>query len=281
MPVRHHQRQRCTGKLTELQEMAKETKALSCLRGLVVEVLVGGVGLTELPPRRDDVEELNVLPAGGDHGEAEALADEPGESLPVGAPVPGHLDPPRAIALDPRGAHGAAAGEVLDVDEQEVVEAGDAEAHAALARAPDLLVDDGDDAGPVDTDVLPRRLRHVEVGAPRAAPAAVGQREVGRAQVGGRDRDRRAGLTVLAARARPVARDGVALPARRAVLEQGLAQRRVQHAVAGVVQVAVPAGATWTHESHQYEPSKIISCTGIGCKQGSLLPMVSEPSGPP
>ena len=211
---------------------------------LVVEVLVGGVGLAELPPRRDDVEELNVLPAGAGHGEAEPLADEPGERLPVCSPVPGHLDPPGVVALDPCVAHGAAATEVLDVDEQEVVEPGDAEAHAAAAPALDLLVHDGDDAGLVDANVLPRRLRHVEVGAPRAAPAAVGQREVGRAQVGGRDGDRRAGLAVLAARARPVARDGVALPARRASLEQGLAQRRVENTVASVVQVAVPARAT-------------------------------------
>jgi len=83
-----------------------------------------------------------------------------------------------------------------------------------------------------------------KVGAPRAAPAAVGQRVVGQAQVGGRHGDRCAGLAVLAARARPVARDGVALPARRASLEQGLAQRRVENTVASVVQVAVPARAT-------------------------------------
>ena len=50
------------------------------------------------------------------------------------------------------------------------------EAHAAVAPALDLLVQHRDDAGLVDADVLPRRLRHVEVGAPRAAPAAVGQR---------------------------------------------------------------------------------------------------------
>jgi len=49
--------------------------------------------------------------------------------------------------------------------------------------------------------VLPRRLRHVEVGAPRAAPAAVGERVVGRAQVGGRHGDAVAGFAVLAARA--------------------------------------------------------------------------------
>jgi hypothetical protein len=62
-------------------------------------------------------------------------------------------------------------------------------AHAAGARALDLLVQDWDDATLDDADVLPRRLGHVEVGAPRAAPPAVGQRVVGWAQVGGGDRD--------------------------------------------------------------------------------------------
>lgn len=106
------------------------------------------------------------------------------------------------------------------------------------------LVEDGDDAAAVDADVLPRRLGHVEVGPRRAAPAAVGERVVGRAQVGGGDRDGVAGLAVLAARTRPVAGDEVALPAGRAVVEQGRAQRRGVDAVPRVVQVVVPACAT-------------------------------------
>jgi hypothetical protein len=67
------------------------------------------------------------------------------------------------------------------------------------------------------------------------APAAVvsGQRPVGRAQVGGRHGDRVAGLAPIGLA--DVARDGVALPARRAVIEQHRAQRRVQ--------IAVPARA--------------------------------------
>jgi hypothetical protein len=210
----------------------------------VVKLLVGGVGLPELPPRRRHVEELYVLPAGAGDGEAERLISEPRESLPVSAPVPGHLDPRRAGALDPRGGDRAAAAHVLDADEQKVAGAGDVEAHAAAARAPDLLVQHRDDAAPDDADVLPRRLRHVEVRAPRAAPAAAGERVVGRAQVGGRHGHAgAAGLAVLPARARRVAGDEVALPARRAVVEQGLAQRRVVHAVPGAVQVAVPARA--------------------------------------
>jgi hypothetical protein len=214
-----------------------------CLQVSVVEIQVCGIGLSELPPPRRDVPELNVLPAGGGDGEAEPLADEPGERMPVGAPVPGHLDPVRSVALHPGSPHGATASEVLDVDEQEVLRAGEAEAHAAGARALDLLVQHRDDAGPVDADVLPRRLRHVEVGPPRAAPPAVGQRVVGRAQVGGGHRDGAAGFAGLAARTRRVAGDEVALPAGRAVVEQRRAQRRVVHAVPGVVQVVVPARA--------------------------------------
>ena len=53
----------------------------------------------------------------------------------------------------------------------------------------------GDDAGAVDANLLPGRLRHVEVHPRRVAPAAAvaGQRVVGRAEVGGSDGDRDAG----------------------------------------------------------------------------------------
>ena len=173
----------------------------ACKIDLVVKILVCVEGHAELPPSWHYVEELDVLPTCAGHGEAKPLADEPGERLPVGAPVPGHLDPPRVIALDPGGGHGPAASEVLDIHEQEVVVAGHAEAHAAVAPALDLLVLHRDDAAAVDADVLPRRLRHVEVGQPRAAPPAFGQRVVGWAQVGGRHGDPCARLAVLAARA--------------------------------------------------------------------------------
>jgi hypothetical protein len=156
----------------------------------VGEILVGGEGHAELPPPGHDVEELKVLAAGGGDGEAEALADEARQRLPVGAPVPGHLDPPRgAVALDRGGLDRTAAADVLDVDEQVVGGAGDGEAHAAPAGARDLLVQDGDDAALHDADALPRRLRHVEVGPARAAPPAAGEAVVGRAQVGGGHRD--------------------------------------------------------------------------------------------
>ena len=67
------------------------------------------------------------------------------------------------------------------------------------------LVEHRDDAGAVDADVLPCGLGHVEVRARRVAPAAVviGQRPVGRAEVGGSDGDGHAGL---AANVRHVAR---------------------------------------------------------------------------
>ena len=127
---------------------------------------------------------------------------------------------------------------------RKILGAGDTEAHAAGARALDLLVLDSDDAALDDADVLPRRLGHVEVRAARAAPAAVGQCVVGRAQVGGGDSDGVAGLAPLATQTCWVAGDEVALPARRAVIEQGRAQRRGVDTVPRVVQVVVPACAT-------------------------------------
>ena len=97
-----------------------------------------------------------------------------------------------------------------------------------------------DNAGLVDGDGGPRRLRHVEVAAGRVAPAAVvaGQRVVGRAVVGGRDGDGRARLAHGALAG--VADDCVARAAHGAVVEQRRAQRRVVQPVAGVVQVAEP-----------------------------------------
>ena len=79
----------------------------------------------------------------------------------------------------------------------------------------------------------------------RVAPAAVvaGQRVVGRAEVGGRDCHRDAGLAERRVRPLAVAGDLVALPARRAVVEERRAQRRRPRPVALRVQVAVPASA--------------------------------------
>jgi hypothetical protein len=71
------------------------------LHNSVLEILVGVERLAELPPPGRHVEELNVLPAGADHGEAKLLAYEGSVRLPVGAPVPGHLHPSRVPALDP------------------------------------------------------------------------------------------------------------------------------------------------------------------------------------
>jgi hypothetical protein len=142
--------------------------------------------------------------------------------------------------------HPAAAGEVLDVDEQEVVEAVDDEAHTAGSRALDPLVQHRHDAGPVDADVLPRRLRHVEVLPGRVAPAAAvaGKRPVGRAEVGGRHGDGHAELAPLPTQPRRVALDSVALPTGRAVIEQSRAQRSGIDTVPGVVKVPIPAYST-------------------------------------
>jgi hypothetical protein len=107
-----------------------------------------------------------------------------------------------------------------------------------------LLEEDGDDAGLVGADLLVRRLRHVEVNPRRVAPAAAvaGAPPVGRAQVGRRDRHRGALLAPLGRLV--VARDRVALPARRAVVEQRRAQRRRVRPVPCLEQVPVPARPT-------------------------------------
>jgi len=81
--------------------------------------------------------------------------------------------------------------------------------------------------------VRPRRV------APAAVAAGVGV--VGRAQVGGRDRDGAGALPAPPRVRLRVARDLVALPARRAVVVQDLAQGRRVLPVARRVQVAVPA----------------------------------------
>jgi hypothetical protein len=102
---------------------------------------------------------------------------------------------------------------------------------------------DGDDAAAVDADLFPGGLRHVEVLARRVAPAAVVARlgVVRWAEVGRGDGHRRARLAPL--RVGLVARDLVALAARRAVVEQRRAQRRRVRPVPRRVQVAVPARA--------------------------------------
>jgi hypothetical protein len=212
---------------------------------LVVEVLVGGESLAELPPRRHNVLEDDVMPTGGDEREAEALANEPtGEAVPVGAPVPVHGDPVRVGALHGHTLDGAAAGDVGDEHHVEVVKAGDGEAHAAAPPALDALVEYGDDASAVDADVLPGGLGHVEVGAGRAAPPAVGELPVGRAEVGGGDDDEVAAAGLAPPGLAAVAPDDIALPARSAVVEERRAQRRIVNAVTLFVQVAIPARAT-------------------------------------
>ena len=212
----------------------------------IVKLSVAGVRLgAEGPPRRHDVVGVHRLAAGGGDPEGERLSDELGVALPVCSPVPVHGDPPRVCPLDRHGPDGAAAGDVGDEHELEVLEARDAEPHPSLPPALDPLVEDRDDAGAVDADGLPGGLGHVEVGAWGVAPAAVvvGERPVGRAEVGGGDGDGAgAGLAHICLAG--VAHDEVALPARRAVLEQHRAQRRVPHAVALVVQVIVSARAT-------------------------------------
>ena len=113
-------------------------------------------------------------------------------------------------------------------------------------------VHDGDDAGAVDADLLPRRLRHVEVGARRVAPAAVvaGQPIVRRAEVGGGDGHRGAGPLAPRRVRLVVAGDLVALAAGGAIVEERRAQRRRARAVPLRVEVPVPARAACHKAQH-------------------------------
>ncbi|BAT11022.1 Os10g0439166, partial [Oryza sativa Japonica Group] len=194
-----------------------------------VELLVAGEGRPELPPLRHDAVDLQRLAAGGGDPERQRLPDERRVALPVRAPVPRQRYPPRLAPLHRHRLHRPAAGDVGDEHQLEVVEPGDCEPHPSLPPA--LHPKDGDDAGAVDADGLPGGLGHVEVGAGRVAPAAVvvGEGPVGGAEVGGGDGDGGAGLAPLGGLG-GVAHDEVALPARRAAVEQRRAQRRVVHA---------------------------------------------------
>jgi hypothetical protein len=209
----------------------------------------------EHPVGRHDVLEDDGLPAAGRDTEGERLAGDPGERLPVGAPVPAHGHPVGAGALDPGAVDGAAAADVGDEHQLVVVEPGDGEAHAALLGARHALVQHRDDAALVDADLEPRRLGHVEVRPRRVAPApgAAGVGVVWRAQVGGRDGDGAAARPAPPRVRLRVARHLVALPARRAAVVQHLAQRRRVLPVPRRVQVAVPARASCIYvRSHSY-----------------------------
>ncbi|BAS71336.1 Os01g0249050, partial [Oryza sativa Japonica Group] len=180
----------------------------------------------ELPVRRSDVVRRDDAAVVGLHPERQRLAGEVRVALPVLPPVPAHRQPLRPGALHPRRRHGAAAGDVGDEHQLVVVVPGDAEPDAADAPARRPRVPDGDDAGAVHGDRLPRRLRHVEVAPRRVAPPAgvAGLAVVGRAVVGRRHGHRRAVLAPP--RRRGVAGDEVARAARRAVAVQRRAQRR-------------------------------------------------------
>jgi hypothetical protein len=211
-----------------------------------VELLPGLVGPAEEPVGWRDVVGRDFAAVVGAEPEREAPAVEVGGALPLRAPVPAQGHPARVGALDPCLRYHAGAAHVGDEHELEVVVAVDGEPHAASPGARHPLVHHRDDAGAVDADLLPRRLRHVEVLPRRVAPAAVvaGLGVVRRAQVGRRHGHRHAPLAPLPA-VLGVARHLVALPARRAVVEQRRAQRRRVRPVPRRVQVAVPASAAW------------------------------------
>ena len=105
-------------------------------------------------------------------------------------------------------------------------------------------IGDGDDSGTVLSDLEEHWHGEVEVGARRVAPATIvtGKSEVGWAEVGGGDQDRR-----VAGVAPPrilVALDLEAGAAAQTVVEQCCAQRRRVHAVPLAVQVPIPTSTT-------------------------------------
>jgi hypothetical protein len=109
-------------------------------------------------------------------------------------------------------------------------------------------VGDGDDAGAVLCDVEEHGHGEVEVGAGRVAPPAVvgGERVVRRAEVGGGDVDGGAPRVAVLPPGLVLAPDLEARAAALPLVEQRRAQRRVVHAVALAVQVAVPASPACT-----------------------------------
>jgi hypothetical protein len=102
---------------------------------LIVKLRVGGECHAEVPPRRHDVVDVQRLAGGGGDGEGERLGEQRRVALPLRAPVARHGDPAGARPLHRHGLDGAAAGDVGDEDQLEVLGPGDPEAHASLPGA--------------------------------------------------------------------------------------------------------------------------------------------------
>ncbi|MCO5575640.1 hypothetical protein L7F22_029442 [Adiantum nelumboides] len=107
-------------------------------------------------------------------------------------------------------------------------------------------------AAPVAPNLLKRWLRHVEVLQWGIAPATstVGQRVVGRTEIGGRHHHRGASNAPLWV-CRSIALDLEASTAAQPGIEEGRAQGRRVCAVAGGVEVAIPARPPCRRSSHK------------------------------
>ncbi|RZS27862.1 hypothetical protein BHM03_00061390, partial [Ensete ventricosum] len=215
------------------------------------ELQVAGEGLPKSPGRRNDVTEDQRLPVRGGDSEGKRLAIEIYIGLPVGAPVPGHRQPPGFGSLDGHGLDRSSAGDVADENKFEVVEPVDGEPHATvfLARDPASLSDRSSVRRKQEDEECHREIKRLTSG---TAPArflrgrcrSSPRRAAPCRKVGGRDRHRYA--LEAPPRVRPVVADDlVALPARCAVAEQGRAQSCRPGAVPGRVQIAVPASSTY------------------------------------
>jgi hypothetical protein len=243
--------------------------------------LLAGVGLAVAPSsRRGVLRREGAAVAAGDL-ERQRLAVQQRAVLPVGAPVVAHGLPSRPRALHRYRRQVAGAAHVRDEQQDEVGVAVDGEPDATLLGArhptqqrkhhqafrrvyviiictrtgrpavsrthvPPVL--DRHDAGAGDGDLREGRLGEVEVRLRRVAPPAVvvGERIVGRAEVGGRDDGGTTRQAAAAAGAADLKARAAALP----VVEQRGAQRRGVLPVPRAVQVAIPARSSCARHTY-------------------------------
>ncbi|MCO5555039.1 hypothetical protein L7F22_008579 [Adiantum nelumboides] len=164
----------------------------SSLRSCICSELLSAEGLAESPIGGGHVIGGEGAAIAGGDLEGEALPVQSRVALPVLPPVAAHGLPAAAGALDRDRVHVAHAAHVGDEHQVEVGVAVHGEVDATLLGTGHPPVLHRHNAAAVHPDLLKGWLRHVEVVERRVAPAAriVGQRGVGRAEIGGRHHHR-------------------------------------------------------------------------------------------
>lgn len=226
-------------------------------------------GLTKLPVAWGDVPGGCETAVACSNPEGERLPDQHGVGLPFLAPRALHCSPRHLVALH-LYTHDITSS--AHIPHHHLVEVrvpgyGESDPSLLLARNPAVL--DRDDAGSVVLGQLSEDgLGDVKVLAGRVAPSAVvaGLVVIGRAEVGGRDEERR--LAKLAPLRVIGALYLVARPTRLPIVEQCCAQRRRLKAVALLHHVLITAGSP--------------KCAGATLIKGgmSLLPRAWRELGP-